>query len=151
MPLRCSDTVAAWRSTANAAATAFPEVDVIWATPVGHTLVYREPRPFAGRLACPTNDGKLVPQDLVAKASALVGKPSLPIPGDSANELATTFLTQHPKAAPAKLANALITGYCSAVTANASVEPAPQRGGLQGFGAKVTQTLQARTLASNKR
>ena len=87
----------------------------------------------------------------MAKASALVGKPSLPIPGDSAYELATTFLTRHPRAAPANLANALITGYCSAVTANASVEPAPQRGWLQDFGSQVIQTLQASTLASNKR
>src|SRR6516165_8716025 len=150
MPLRCSDTVAAWRSTANAAATAFPEVDVIWATPFGHTLVYREPRPFAGKLACPTNDGKLVPQDIVAKASALLGKPSLPIPGNSAAELATTFATQNPKATPANLANALVTAYCSAVTASPSVEQALQRAWLQDFGAQVMQTLQGRSLGTNK-
>jgi mono/diheme cytochrome c family protein len=141
---------AAARVSSQAIATAYPEVDVIWAIPVGHTLVYRDPPPFAGKLACPTNDGKLVPQDIVAKASALLGKPSLPIPGNSAAELATTFATQNPKATPANLANALVTAYCSAVTASPSVEQALQRAWLQDFGAQVMQTLQGRSLGTNK-
>jgi hypothetical protein len=128
----------------------FPEVVMIWAAPVGHTLVYREPRPFAGNLICPANNGKLVPQDLVAGAAALLGKPSSPIPGDSASEIASNFAMQNPKIAPASLANALITAYCSALTANASVEQALQRSWLQNFGAQVIQTLQSRTLASKK-
>ena len=66
--------------------------------------------------------------------------------------IATNFATQNPKAAPANLANALITAYCSAVTANASVEQALQRSWLQDFGTQVihNQTLQSRTLASKK-
>jgi hypothetical protein len=131
---------------AEARVAPFPEVDVIWATPVGHTLVYREPRSFAGNLVCP----KLVPQDLVSKASALLRNPTLPVSGSSAGETATAFATQNPKVAPASLANALITAYCSAVTANASVEQSLQRAWLQDFGAQVIQTLQSRTLAANK-
>ena len=127
-----------------------PQLDVIWATPMGHTLVYREPGTFAGKLTCPAGDGKLVPQDLVAKATAVLGKPRLPVPGDSAGQLATNFATQNPKAAPANLANALITAYCSAVIADTSVEQALQRAWLQDFGAQVIQTLQSRTLAGKK-
>jgi len=137
--------------SAPATAVPFPEVDVIWATPVEHTLVYRNPRPFAGKLACPANDGKLLPQNIVAAATALLGKQSLPIPGNSASELATNFATQDPKAAPANLANALITAYCSAVTADTSVEQALKRAWVMDFGAQVIQTLQSRSLASDKR
>jgi len=137
-------------ASAQATAMPYPEIDVIWATPVGHTLVYRNPRPFAGKLACPANDGKLVPQDIVAAATALLGKPTLPIPGNSAGELATNFATQDPKAAPASLANALITAYCSAVIADTSVEQALQRAWVMDFGAQVIQALQSRSLASNK-
>jgi hypothetical protein len=56
----------------------------------------------------------------------------------------------NPKAAPANLANALITAYCSAVIANASVEQSLQRAWLQDFGAQVVQTLQSRGLTSKK-
>jgi hypothetical protein len=136
--------------SAQATAVPYPEIDVIWASPVGHTLVYRNLRPFAGKLACPANDGKLVPQDIVATATALLGKPSLPIPGNSAGELASSFATQNPKAAPAALANALITAFCAAVIANTSVEQALQRAWVLDFGAQVIQTLQSRSLASNK-
>jgi hypothetical protein len=134
-----------------ASASVYPEVDVIWATPVGHTLVYREPQPFASKLACPANDGKLVPRDLVNKAAALLGKPSLPISGDAAAQLASDFATQNAKAAPANLANALTTAYCTAVTSNTSVEQALQRAWMQDFSAQVIQRLQSRTLAINKR
>lgn len=135
---------------AQARAAPLPELDVIWATPVGHTLVYRTPRAFAGRLACPADDGKLVSQDLVAKASTLLGKPSLPIPGNIAGETAASFAAQNPKAALANLANALITAYCSAVTANASLEPSVQRTWLLEFGTQVIQTLQSRAMAAKK-
>jgi hypothetical protein len=57
----------------------------------------------------------------VWRFAAGVGKPSLPVPGNAAGELAS-FAAQNPKAAPANLANALITAYCSAETANTSVE-----------------------------
>ncbi len=128
----------------------YPEVDVIWAIPVGHTLVYRAPRQFAGKLVCPANDGKLVPQDLVAKATALLGKPSLPVPSNSANQLATDIAAQNSKTALANLANALISAYCTAVTATSTVEQALQRAWVQDFAIQVIQRLQSRTLAGNK-
>ena len=58
-------------------------------------------------------------------------------------------MTQNRKAAPTNLANTLVIAYCSAVTANSSVEPALQRAWLQDFGAQAIQTLQRRTLAGN--
>ena len=127
-----------------------PELDVVWAVPVGHTLIYRQPRPFAGKLACPSDNGKLVPQDLVKAAASLLGRPSLPVPGNSASDLAVKFASSNPKAAPANAANALIAAYCS-VTATASVEQALQRAWVQDFGAQVIQALQTRTLASQKK
>jgi len=138
---------AVWPQTVGISA---PPLDVIWATPVGHTLVYREPRPFAGKLTCPADDGKLVPQELVAKATALLGKPKLPVPGDAASQFATNFATQNPNAAPADLANAMITAYCSSVTSDSSVEQAVQRAWLQDFGAQMIQALQSGTLATKK-
>jgi hypothetical protein len=137
-------------ATAPTGVSTLPELDVIWATPVGHTLSYRQPSPFAGKLACPANDGKLAPQDLVASAADLLGTSGLPIPGDSASAAAAAFATQNSKAAPASLANALITAYCSAVTANVSVEQSLQRAWLQDFGAQVVQTLQSRAPGSKK-
>jgi len=128
----------------------YPAVDVIWATPVGRTLIYRVPRSFAGKLACPADDGKLVPHDIVAKATTLLGRPNVPIPGNAASELATNFVTQNPKAAPADLANALITAYCSAVIADTSIEEARQRAWVHEFGSQVIQTFQSRTLGSSK-
>jgi len=40
--------------------------------------------------------------------------------------------------------------YCSAVTANTSVEQALQRAWVLDFGSQVIQTLQSRSLASKK-
>jgi mono/diheme cytochrome c family protein len=130
--------------------TPTPQLDVIWAIPVAHTLVYRAPTEFAGNLRCPANDGKLVPQDLVAKAAALLGTPTLPVPGNAASDLADAFAAQNPKAAPANLANALITAYCTAVTVNSATEPSLKRAWLLDFGSQVIQSLQARTLASHQ-
>jgi mono/diheme cytochrome c family protein len=141
-----------------AAAVSFPPVAVIWATPAGRSLVAHEPDPFAGKLTCPAidpaTDGKLVPNDLVSKAEALIGTPELPIPGRASAELAATLAMQNPKAAPADVANALIAAYCSTVTAAVSAEPVQHDsaargfGWVQGFGQQVIQTLQLRAVAS---
>jgi hypothetical protein len=137
-----------------AAAVSFPPVDVIWATPAGRSLVAREPDPFTGKLTCPATDGKLVPNDLITKARALIGRPELPMQGRASAELAATLATQNPQAAPADMANALIAAYCSAVTAAASAEPARQDsavqgfGWVEGFGHEVIQKLQLRAVAS---
>ena len=132
----------------------FPPVDVIWATPAGRSLVALEPSPFTGKLTCPATDGKLVPNDLVTKAQALIGKPQLPMEGSASAELAASLMTQNPRAAPADVANALIAAYCSTVTAAASADPTQQGspaqgfGWIEGFGQQVIQTLQLRAVAN---
>jgi hypothetical protein len=117
---------------------AFPPVNVIWATPAGRSLVARLPDPFAGKLVCPAIDGKLVPQDLIGQAQALIGTPKMPMPGSESAELAAKLATQNPKAAPADVANALIGAYCSAATAAAPLErpqaAARSFGFVEGFG-----------------
>ncbi len=127
----------------------FPELDVIWAVPAGRSLVYRGPRPFAGKLVCPKDDGRLAPQELVTKASALIGKPALPAPGDTAGDLAASLAAQNAKAGPANLANALILAYCQAVAADSGADQALKRAWLQDFGAQAVQALQRRTLAAS--
>jgi mono/diheme cytochrome c family protein len=137
-----------------AAAVSFPPVGVIWASPAGRSLVAIEPSPFTGKLICPATDGKLVPNDLVTKAQALIGTPKLPMPGGTSADLAATLARQNPKAAPADVANALIAAYCSTVTAAASADPTQQGSSAQGFGwvvgfgQQVIQTLQLRAMAS---
>jgi mono/diheme cytochrome c family protein len=137
-----------------AAAVSFPPVDVIWASPAARTLVAIEPNPFTGKLTCPSVDGKLVPNDLVTKAQALIGAPKLPVPGSTGAELAATLATQNPKAAPADVANALISAYCSTITAASSADPTqqgtPAQGfsWVEGFGHQVIETLQLRTVAN---
>jgi hypothetical protein len=130
-----------------AAAVPFPPVDVIWATPAGRSFVTRLPGPFAGKITCPANDGTLVPSDLVAKASAALDKPKLPVGGVATVTLATRLATQNPKAVPMDLANAMIAAYCPAVAADASVDPAQRFSWLEGFGEQVIQT-QIRTMAA---
>jgi mono/diheme cytochrome c family protein len=139
---------AAADASPQAAAVSFPPVDVIWATPVGRSLVAREPGPFAGRLACLATDGKLVPNDLVTKAQGLIGKPKVPLQGSASAKLAATLAAQNPKAPSADVANALITAYCLTVTAAASAKPAQQASWVEGFGQQVIQTLQLRAAAS---
>jgi hypothetical protein len=85
----------------------------------------------------------LVLQDLVKAAAALLGRPTLPVPGNMASDLAVKFASSNPKAAPANTANALIAAYCTAVTATASVEQAAQRAWVQDFGAQVIQPCRA--------
>jgi mono/diheme cytochrome c family protein len=132
-----------------AGVAAFPELDVIWAVPSGRSLVYRGPPQFAGKLVCPKDDGKLVPQELVTKAAALIGKPALPMPGSAAGDLAVKLAAQNAKAGPASLANALILAYCRAVTADSRAEQALQRAWMQDFGTQAVQALQRRTLATS--
>lgn len=131
-----------------AAAAPIPAVDVIWASPAGRSLVYREPESFGGPLACPEDTAHLVPADLVTRAGALIGKPALPIAGDTAAGLALRFLGQAPKAPPADLANALIAAYCAEVTAQKPADDALQRAWMQDFGAQIVQALQQRTMSA---
>jgi hypothetical protein len=85
----------------------------------------------------------LVPQDLVKGAGSLLGRPSLPVLGNSAGDLAVKLASVNPKVASANTANALITAYCMAVVAPASVEQALQRAWVQDFGSQVIQPCRA--------
>lgn len=123
------------------AAADFPPVHTVWAVKVGRSLVAREPASFSGSLTCPAKDGKLVPQDLVDKANALLGEPKLPVGGETAQSLAGKLAQQNPKAALADLANALITAYCPLVAAGQGA-PAEQHAWIESFGQQVIQTLQ---------
>ena len=132
-----------------AAAVPFPPVDMVWATPAGRSFVARLPGPFSGKITCPANDGKLVPEELVTKARTALGKPKLPVGGVATAALTTRFAAQNPKATPADLANALIAAYCPEVTAGRSIDPAERFSWLEGFGEQVIQTLQIRTMGLN--
>jgi cytochrome c553 len=132
-----------------AAAVPFPPVDMVWATPAGRSFVARLPGPFSGKITCPADDGKLVPEELVTKARAALGKRRLPVGGVATVALTTRFATQNPKATPADLANALIAAYCPVVTAVRSIDPAERFSWLEGFGEQVIQTLQMRTMGLN--
>ena len=123
-----------------------PQVDVVWAAPAGRSLVYHAPPPFAGRPVCPADDGRLVPQDLVAQAGKLLGRPPLPVAGGAAGQFATKLAGMARAAPPADLANALILAYCRIATADRAVDPAQQRAWLLDFGTEVAQTLQARAV-----
>jgi mono/diheme cytochrome c family protein len=132
-----------------AAAVPFPPVDMVWATPAGRSFVARLPGPFSGKITCPADDGKLVPKELVAKATAALGKPRLPVGGVATVALTTRFATQNPKATPADLANALIASYCPVVAADTRADPAERFSWLEGFGEQAIQTLQMRTMGLN--
>ena len=90
-----------------------------------------------------------MPEELVTKARAALGKRRLPVGGVATVALTTRFATQNPKATPADLANALIAAYCPAVTAGRSIDPAERFSWLEGFGEQVIQTLQMRTMGLN--
>ncbi|HEX2528969.1 MAG TPA: cytochrome c [Geminicoccus sp.] len=128
-----------------AAAVPFPKVDITWALPVGHTLVSSQPTGTAGRLICPADDGKLVPRQLVADATGILGSPVLPVNGDMRKSLVNALLAKDPKAAPADAANALISAYCRLVTADGSTSEAQQRAWLEGFSDEIIADLQMQT------
>jgi mono/diheme cytochrome c family protein len=115
---------------------------IIWALPVGPSLVVKEPASLAAKLACPADDGKAVPADLSAAAAKALGKPKPPVSGSAAASLATTLAAQNPKAKLADVANALIVSYCRVVAALPSTSVAEQNALLNGFGQQVTQALQ---------
>ncbi|MFG1397894.1 cytochrome c [Roseixanthobacter pseudopolyaromaticivorans] len=124
------------------AAVPMPDVSIVWATPVGTSLVARQPTAIAAKLTCPANDGKLVPKDLADKAVSLLGTPTPPVAGAAVVQLATTLSQQNPKARLSDVANALISAYCPLVVAQGGNSVAEQYNLLTGFGQQVVQTLQ---------
>ena len=117
------------------------DVGIIWAVPGGYSLAERDPG-WQPALKCPPNDNSRVPQALVAAALPIRGKPDLNFLASDAIAQADRMLTQHPKAKPADLANALILAYCEGVAALAGVRDVEKSGSLMRYGEEVIQRLQ---------
>jgi mono/diheme cytochrome c family protein len=120
----------------------FPKADLTLALPVGHTLVAREPDGSAKPLACPADDGAIVPQALVASAREVVGTPTLPATADARRDFVSSLQAEAPKGRPADIANALIVTYCGAVAADGAADQALRRTWLETFSQEVIQDLQ---------
>lgn len=115
---------------------------IIWALPVGRTLVLKEPAALSDKLACPADDGKAVPAGISAAAAKALGTPKPPVPADAAASMATTLAAQNPKVKLADVANALISSYCRVVAAQKGGSVAEQNAFLNQFGQQVIQALQ---------
>jgi mono/diheme cytochrome c family protein len=118
-----------------------PDVGIIWAVPLGHSLAERDPG-WQPMLKCPPNDNSRVPQALVTAALQVRGKPDPNFPASEAIAQADRMLAQHPKARPADLANALILAYCEGVAALAGVRDVEKSAALMRYGEEVIQRLQ---------
>jgi hypothetical protein len=107
--------------------------------------------PFAGAQG-PQDDTALVPRgEYLARATDCGPRHTGDKSKAFAGGLAATLATQVPNAAPADVANALITVYCSAVTAdNQTVDPTQQRSWIEGFGEETIETLQRRTMPTSR-
>ena len=127
----CRTRPRAWRSNASrstspptspvkALTEAEPDVGIIWAVPLGHSLAERDPA-WQPALKCPANDNSRVPQALVAAAAQIAGKPDPNFPATAAIAQADRCSRQIPKAKPADLANALILAFCEGVAGLAGV------------------------------
>ncbi|WP_244641984.1 c-type cytochrome [Chelatococcus reniformis] len=132
------------------AAVKFPPLDFLWAVPAGRSLVAREPDGDPAQLNCPANDGKMVPQELVAQAGLVLGTATTPVPGDTAANLATALMAKNPKARPSDVANALIAAYCPIAKAAPGTTVAQRRSWLEGFGEQVIETLETTRVAQAK-
>jgi mono/diheme cytochrome c family protein len=134
-------------------AEAGPEVGIIWATPLGYSLVERLPA-WQPTLSCPADDNALVPQSLVAAARQVVGKPDPNVSANDAISQADSMAAQNPTARPADVANALILAYCQGGMGASGVKAADGQAALERYGAQVIEELQrkaetqARTTAS---
>ncbi|WP_159718178.1 cytochrome c [Geminicoccus flavidas] len=124
------------------AAVPFPAIDLTLALPVGHSLVAREPDDAARPVACPADDGKLVPASLIAEARQVLGTPALPVTAEARDGFVTALKAKDPKAVPADIANALIVAYCEQVVMNGSADEADRRTWLETFSREVIQHLQ---------
>ncbi|WP_027132743.1 cytochrome c [Geminicoccus roseus] len=131
------------------AAAPLPDVDLTWAVQVGHSVLAREAKEGTTTLACPPDNGKLVPAGLVASATAIFGKPALPVTGKARQEYVDQLLAKEPKASEADIANALIMAHCARLVADQGVSEAERRTWQETFGQEVIQGLQMRTARAN--
>ncbi len=124
-----------------AAQAAEPNVGIIWAVPVGYSLVERDPG-WQPALKCPANDNSRVPATLVGAAAQIEGKPDLNLSAPAAIRQADAMLAKNPRAKPADLANALILAYCQGVAGLSGVGDAEKDAALMRYGEQVIQELQ---------
>ena len=120
---------------------AVPDVGIIWATPVGHTLAEHDPA-GSTTLACPANDNTRVPRTLVAAATEIGGKVEPSFRASAAVEQAEAMVKRNPTAKLADVANALILAYCRGVSGLAGVTIAEKQAALERYGENVIQALQ---------
>lgn len=116
---------------------------IVWAVSTGDSLVLRQPATQDGPLSCPSTEAAGIPQDLAAAGVKILGTPAkLPVDGDAAAKLAQTFMSDVPNANLATAANALISAYCTVVSADKALEAPQQKEFVNVFGTQVIQTLQ---------
>jgi mono/diheme cytochrome c family protein len=118
-----------------------PDVGIIWAVPLGHSLAERDPG-WQPALKCPANDNSRVPSALVTKAAQIVGKPDVNFSAPAAIAQAEAMLAENPKAKPADLADALILAFCEGVVGLAGVGDVEKSGALMRYGQEVIGELQ---------
>lgn len=124
-----------------AVAEAEPDVGIIWAVPLGHSLAERDPG-WQPALKCPANDNSRVPSALVTKAAQIVGQPDVNFSAPAAIAQADAMLAANPKAKPAELADALILAFCEGVAGLAGVGDVEKSGALMRYGQEVIGELQ---------
>jgi hypothetical protein len=118
-----------------------PDVGIIWAVPLGHSLAERDPG-WQPALKCPANDNTRVPSALVTKAAQIVGNPDVNFSAPAAIAQADAMLAANPKAKPAELANALILAFCDGVAALTGVGDVAKSGALMRYGQEIIGGLQ---------
>jgi mono/diheme cytochrome c family protein len=133
--------VTTYLSNQSVVAEVEPDVDIIWAVPVGYSLAERDPG-WQPSLKCPANDNSRVPAALVAAAAQIRGKPDLNVLAPAAIAQADALLAQNPKAKPVDLANALILAYCEGVVDLSGAGDAEKTGALIRYGEEIIQELQ---------
>jgi len=120
-----------------------PDVGIVWATPLGTSLLEHDPSWQPG-LTCPAPDESGAPSSLLDAATKLVGKTDLNISAQAATAQANNLATQNPKAKLADVANALILARCQRVSAQTGGNPAQKTAAMARYGEVVIEALQAK-------
>jgi hypothetical protein len=132
--------------TSNSVNAQEPDVGIVWATPLGKSLLEHDPSWSPG-LTCPPIDKSGVPASLVSAATKLAGKPSLNFDAAAATQQADTLASDNQKAKLADVANALILVYCQGVNAMSGADLAQKTSALTRYGEVVIESLQAKAAA----
>src|SRR5262245_11264788 len=123
-----------------------PDVGIVWATPLGASLLEHDPS-WQPTLSCPAADKSGLPKALLDAATKLEGKPELNVTAQTATTQANDLATQNSKTKLADVANALILAYCQGVSGLAGVDQAQKTAALTRYGEVVIEALQAKAAA----